>query len=171
MPDLIFQHPTGAVAFIAGAVHGQMASIDLSASGGTNVGPGSNDLVGGSVDILISGVAVSQQVKVAYFSTLGDALYIYPLGNEMSKAVITGMALPASVCSSSSRDYSAAQRVIDFYNANKASNFSAVSNAVTLNIPPISLRGFIEGMTLEIGNSPAEFGFAKFTITMSIIPK
>jgi hypothetical protein len=35
---------------------------------------------------------------------------------------------------------------------------------------PVVLEGFIEGMTLEIGSSPAEFGFAKFSITMSIIP-
>jgi hypothetical protein len=160
MPDL-FARSTGAVVHIDGATPGQMSNIELT---------GKAALVNNSVDILISSVAVSQQIKVAYFSTLGDSLYIYPLGNEMSKAIITGMALPASVCTGGTRDYSAAQKVIDFYNNNKASNFSAVQTPVKLQIMPVVLEGFIEGMTLEIGSSPAEFGFAKFSITMSIIP-
>jgi hypothetical protein len=165
MPDLIFAHPTGAVAHISGAVHASMANIEVNGSSGS--------LVGGNVNILITGLAVSQQVKVAYFSTLGDAMYIYPLGNEMSKAIITGMALPASTCISGggTRNYSAAEKIINFYDKNKASSFSAVSNPVKLVIPPVTLSGFIESMTLEIGSAPAEFGFAKFTINMSIIPK
>jgi hypothetical protein len=165
MPDLIFAHPTGAVAHLSGALHASMANIEMSGAKGS--------LVGGDVNILITGLAVSQQVKVAYFSTLGDALYIYPLGNEMSKAVITGMALPASVCTSkgSARNYSAVEKIVNFYNDHKASSFSAVSTPVKIVIPPVTLNGFVESMTLEIGSAPAEFGFAKFTINMSVIPK
>lgn len=162
MPDL-FAHPSGAVALIQSTTPGRMSNMDVRAS---------SDLVGGDADILITGIALSQQAKVAYFSTLGDSLYIYPLGNEISKCIVTGLALPASSCNvGTARDYSSAQKVIDFYDANKASNFEAVANPITLSIPPISLSGFIESMSLEIGSSAAEFGFAKFTITMSIIPK
>lgn len=162
MPDLFFKHPAGAVARVSGAAHGMLAGIEMSG--------GSGKLVNGNVDILITGIAVSQQVKVAYFSTLGDSMYIYPLGNEMSKAIVTGMAIPASQCMASGRDYSAAQKIIDFYEKNKASSFKAVSTPVTLHIPPVALKGFIESMTLEVGSAPNEFGFAKFTINMSVIP-
>lgn len=161
MPDL-FAHPSGAAVLISGSVQGRMSNLELR---------GTSDLVGGSAEVLISGIALSQQAKVAYFSTLGDSLYIYPLGNEISKCVITGMALPTSACSSAQRDYSAADKIIKFYNQNKASNFEAVANPIKLIIPPISLSGFIESMTLEIGSSAADFGFAKFSINMSIIPE
>lgn len=164
MPDLIFGHPSGAVAHISGANHGKMSCIELE---------GSSKLANGDIDILITGIAVSQQVKVAYFSTLGDAMYVYPLGNEMSKAVVSGMALPASICTSTgTRDYGAAKKLIDFYDKNKASNFNAVARPIKLHIPPVPpLEGFIEGMSLEIGSGAADFGFAKFTINLSIIPK
>lgn len=165
MPDLIFGHPSGAVVHLSGANHGKMQCIDIEGKG--------SKLAQGDIDILITSIGLSQQVKVAYFSTLGDAMYIYPLGNEMSKAVVSGMALPASICSANgTRDYSAAKKLIDFYDSNKASNFNAVSTPVKLHIPPIaSLEGFIEGMSLEIGSGAADFGFAKFTLNLSIIPK
>lgn len=164
MPDL-FKHPSGAVALIESSTPGRMSNIEVRGS--------SSALVNGDADVLITGIGLSQQAKIAYFSTLGDSLYIYPLGNEISKCIITGMALPASICNSqpSNRDYSSAKKIIDFYNANKASNFEAVANPITLSIPPISLSGFIESMSLEIGSGSAEFGFAKFSINMSIIPK
>lgn len=161
MPDL-FPRSTGAVVRIEGATPGQMASIELT---------GNSALVGGDANVLISSIAVSQQTRIAYFSTLGKALYIYPLGNEMSKAIVSGLALPASVCGGGTRDYTAAEKIINFYNNNKASNFQAVTSPVTLSLPPVTLKGFIEGMTLEIGSGAADFGFAKFSITMSIIPK
>lgn len=158
MPD-IFARSNGGVVHISGG-GGQMANIELT---------GKSALVNNSADVLISSVAVSQSVRVAYFSTLGDSLYIYPLGNEMSKAIVTGLALPASTCSGN-RDYSAAQTIMDFYNSNKASNFSAIQTPVKIQITPVVLEGFVEGMTLEISNVPNEFGFAKFSITMSVIP-
>ncbi len=161
MPDL-FPRSTGAVVRIESATPGQMASIELT---------GNSALVGGDANVLISSIAVSQQTRLAYFSTLGKALYIYPLGNEMSKAIVSGLALPASVCGGGARDYTAAEKIINFYNNNKASNFQAVTSPVTLSLPPVTLKGFIEGMTLEIGSGAADFGFAKFSITMSIIPK
>jgi len=167
MPDL-FPRSTGAVVRIEGATPGQMASIEL--TGGSALGP-PESLVGGNANILISSIAVSQQTRIAYFSTLGQALYIYPLGNEMSKAIVSGLALPASVCGGGARDYTAAEKIIDFYNRNKASNFSAAIAPVILSLPPVTLKGFIEGMTLEIGSGAADFGFARFSITMSIIPK
>jgi hypothetical protein len=161
MPDL-FPRSKGAVVRIEGATPGQIASIELT---------GRSTLVGGDANILISAIAVSQQTRIAYFSTLGQALYIYPLGNEMSRAIVSGLALPASVCGDGNRDYTAAEKIINFYNNNKASNFSAVTNPITLSLPPVTLKGFIEGMTLEVSAGALDFGFAKFSITMSIIPK
>lgn len=158
MPDLILKGR--AVHRVEGAVQGRVSGIDI----GTNFA--SND-----ADILITSIGLSQSVKIAYFSTLGDSLYIYPLGNEMSKCIITGMALPATeACAGAIKEYSAVAKLLKFYEANRGSNFRNVSAPLTLVIPPTTLVGFIDGMTMEISSAANEFGFAKFSFTMAIIP-
>lgn len=161
MPNLFNNSQGSAYRITGGAVGRFTGRVDLEA--------GTTKLSAASAGIIVSGIGVSQQTKVAYFSTLGDSMYIYPLGNEMSKAIITGIALPA--CGSKT-DYSNAKSLIDFYNNNKASNFKAVATPLVLSLEAdIKLKGFLEGMTLEVSNAPNEFGFAKFTLTMSIIPE
>jgi hypothetical protein len=162
MPDL-FARPKGAVALIRGAGQGMISSIDVTA-GGTS-------LLNDDVNILITSLALSQSVKMAYFPTIGDSLYIYPLGNDISKCQLAGMALPVSVCEDSAGGgYTAAEKILKLYEDNRASSFDRLSEPVKLVLPPVTLEGFIDGMTAQISSDPATFGFVKFTLTMSIIP-
>jgi len=156
MPD-IFGSSFGKMFKVPNSTPAKLASIDLMPS----------KLGGSNVDILITSVGLSQSAKLAFFHTLSDSIYIYPLGNEISKCVIEGIA----VNSCDTNEYSAAKKIIDFYENNRASNFKNISTPITLTIPPINnLVGFIDGMTMQINASGNEFGFAKFSISMSVIP-
>lgn len=157
MPDL-FASGGGGVAYLSSTSPARLQSIALQGASAI-----------GDVDILVTGLALSQNVKIAFFSTLGESLYIYPLGNEISKCVITGLALPASSCGSAS-NYTAAQKILTLYDTNKATNFANISHPLKVVMGPINLTGFIEGMTMEVSNDPKEFGFARFSIKLSIIP-
>ena len=162
MPDL-FARPKGAVALIKGAGQGTISSLDITAKG--------QSLLNQDADILITSLALSQSVKMAYFPTIGDSLYIYPLGNDISKCQLAGMALPTSACENSpGGGYTAAEKILNFYEDNRASNFERLTEPVKLVLPPVTLEGFIDGMTAQISSDPATFGFVKFTLTMSIIP-
>jgi len=156
MPD-IFGSNFGKMFKVPNSTPAKFASIDLLP-----------DKLGSSnVDILITSVGLSQSAKLAFFHTLGDSIYIYPLGNEISKCVIEGIA----VNSCDTNEYSAAKKIIDFYEKHRASNFRNIANPVTLTISPINnLVGFVDGMTMQINSSGNEFGFAKFSISMSVIP-
>lgn len=159
MPD-IFGSRFGKVFKVKGSAPGRLSPIDFNPK-----------LAGDNVDILITSIGLSQSTKLAFFHTLSDSIYIYPLGNEISKCVIEGLAVNSADCDSATGEYTAAKKIIDFYEKYRASNFKNIASPVKLSIPPIdNLTGFIDGMTLQIGSGDRDFGYAKFSITMSIIP-
>jgi hypothetical protein len=167
MPDL-FPAPQGSYAIVQGAQQG-MVSVDLQNAGGTS-------LLGGEFPMLISSVAMSQSIKMAYFPTIGDSLYIYPLGNDVSKCQISGVALPSQACNFTGpsrgdpRQYNSAETVLKFYEENRASSFKRLQDPVSVVMPPVTIKGFIDGMTLQISSDAATFGWAKFTLTLTVIP-
>jgi hypothetical protein len=159
MPD-IFGSRFGKVFKVKGSTAGRFSPIDFNPK-----------LAEDNIDILITSVGLSQSTKLALFHTLSDSIYIYPLGNEISKCIVEGLAVNSEDCNATKGQYTAAKKIIDFYEKHRASNFKNIANPVKLSIPPIdNLTGFIDGMTLHIGSSDREFGYAKFSITMSIIP-
>lgn len=183
MPD-IFGSRFGKVFKVKGSTPGRLSPIDFEPK-----------LAGDNVDILITSIGLSQSTKLAFFHTLSDSIYIYPLGNEISKCVIEGLAVNSTDCPAATATagatsatatagatreqagspdrgtYTAAKKIIDFYEKYRASNFRNIATPIKLSIPPINnLTGFIDGMTLQIGSGDRDFGYAKFSITMSIIP-
>lgn len=121
------------------------------------------------VNILITSLGLSQSVKMLYFNTLGDNIYIYPLGNDISKCIISGMAVPNTNCGSGNK-YDGADKLIKYYETHRASNFKNVQAPIKVTFDPISLTGFIDGMSMEISSDISSFGFVKFSITLAIIP-
>lgn len=120
------------------------------------------------IGILITGVALSYGVNIAYFTTLSESVYVYPLGNKMGKCVITGAALPE--CSAGG--YSNVNKIVQFYEANKASNFKKITNPIKITIGTngANLAGYLENMELNIGSRPDNFGIAQFTLMLSVMP-
>jgi hypothetical protein len=166
MPDL-FVSKFGAVKVSTG-VSASIAGIDVFAPNGNNL---TDD---NSANILITGMALTQGARVSYFTTLSESIYIYPLGNKISRCQITGLAFPdcsSTTEASSNSGYDGAKRIIDFYQANKASNFQNISSPIVITAPPISLSGFLEDMTLNINGSKDLFGVAEFTLVFSVIPE
>lgn len=162
MPDL-FVSKYGAVKVSTG-VAGTLAGIDVIGSAGEL-----SDV--NTTGVLITGMALTQGTRVSYFTTLSESIYIYPLGNKVSRCQITGLAFPG--CSDGqggAEGFTNAQRIIDFYQAHKASNFENISTPISIVAPPISLSGFLEEMTLNVNGSKDLFGVAEFTMVFSVIP-
>jgi len=157
----IYARSNGAVALIRGAGQGLLSNIDVE---------GASRLGGNDANVLITSVAVSQAVKMAYFPTIGDSLYVYPLGNDISRCQITRLALPVSACSGGGGGYTSADKIMKFYEKNRASSFSRLAKPVKLVMPPVSLEGFIEGMDAQVSADSGTFGFVRFSLRMSIIP-
>ena len=162
MPDL-FVSKYGAVKINTG-ISGSLAGIQV--MGGSGELSGAN-----SAGILITGMALTQGTRVSYFTTLSESIYIYPLGNKVSRCQITGLAFPS--CSDGqggAEGFTNAQKIIDFYQAHKASNFDNISSPIVIVAPPITLSGFLEEMTLNVNGSKDLFGVAEFTMVFSVIP-
>jgi len=160
MPDL-FVSKYGAVKVSSGT-SGTLVGLEVTGSSGELSQTG----------ILITGMALTQGTRVSYFTTLSESIYIYPLGNKISRCQITGVAFPA--CSTDGNaggsGFENAQKIIDFYEANKASKFENITNPIQIVAPPISLSGFLEEMTLNVNGYRNMFGAAEFTMVFSIIP-
>jgi hypothetical protein len=122
---------------------------------GINIDPNLEGI--NNAGIIVTGVALSHGVNIAYFTTLSESVYIYPLGNKIGKCLITGMALPT--CNNSG-----------FYNDNKASNFTNITNPIKITIGKTNINGYLEAMELSIGSNPEDFGMAKFSFTLSVMP-
>lgn len=160
MPDIFGNFGLGAFALVTGAGGtGRLSNIIVPELAGPS-----------EVNILITSLGLSQSVKMLYFNTLGDNIYIYPLGNDVSKCIISGMAVPSSNCASGNT-YDGAQKLITYYEKHRASNFKNVQAPITITFDPVSLTGFIDGMSMEISSDISSFGFVKFSITLAIIPE
>jgi hypothetical protein len=135
-------------------------------SGITVSSGGTNTQTLGTAGILVTGVALSYGVNIAYFTTLSESVYVYPLGNKIGKCVITGAALPT--CSTDG--YSNVDKLVKFYNSNKASNFSNVTNPIQIVIGSTNITGYLENMEINISSRPDNFGIAQFTLMLSVMP-
>jgi hypothetical protein len=131
---------------------------------GINIDPNLEGI--NNAGIIVTGVALSHGVNIAYFTTLSESVYIYPLGNKIGKCLITGMAFPT--CNNSG--YSNVDKIVKFYNDNKASNFTNITNPIKITIGKTNINGYLEAMELSIGSNPEDFGMAKFSFTLSVMP-
>lgn len=126
------------------------------------------DGISKNIGMLVTGVAISQGVRVAYFTTLSESIYIYPLGNKVGKCVVTGIALPS--CTNGDA-YSNLKKLMDFYDSNKGSNFSKISKPVKVTIGGTVLAGILEDMQVNITNESHQFGSATFSLMLSVLPE
>lgn len=120
------------------------------------------------VGILITGIAMSQGARVAYFNTLSEAIYVYPLGNKVGKCIVTGTVFPK--CGAVD-EYSNVKKLMDFYNSNKASTFENVVQPIKISIGSTVLAGFLEDMQVNITNEANMFGSASFSLMLAIMPE
>lgn len=134
---------------------------------GIRVKGSSSDL--SDVGIIVTGVGLNNAVNVAYFTTLSESVYIYPLGNKIGKCVISGLALPR--CVGSKDSYTNFEKLMKFYNKNKASNFKNITNPVTITIGNTNITGYLEDIQVSISSDGSKFGIAQFTMTLSIPPE
>lgn len=123
---------------------------------------------GSGIGLLITGIAMSQGVRIAYFTTLSESIYVYPLGNKVGKCMITGIALPS--CAGSEDNYSNLAKLLDFYKDNKASNFQNILTPITVTIGKTPISGYLEDMQINITNESNMFGSASFNLTLSVFP-
>lgn len=122
------------------------------------------------VGILITGIAMSQGARVAYFNTLSESIYVYPLGNKVGKCIVTGTVFP--YCSNGAADeYSNVKKLMDFYNSNKASTFANVAKPIKISIGGTVLAGFLEDIQVNITNEANMFGSAAFSLVLAIMPE
>ena len=122
------------------------------------------------VGILITGIAMSQGARVAYFNTLSESIYVYPLGNKVGKCIVTGTVFPQ--CSNGgANEYSNVKKLMDFYNSNKASTFENVAKPIKISIGSTVLAGFLEDIQVNITNEANMFGSASFSLVLAIMPE
>lgn len=161
---VIFRPANSKALVVKGSSPALLSGVAVTGSG--SFGGTSSNL--SDIGILITGVALSYGVNIAYFTTLSESVYVYPLGNKIGKCVITGVALPE--CSAGG--YSNVDKIIKFYEANKASNFAKISNPIKIVIGTngANLTGYLESMELNIGSRPDNFGVAQFTLMLSVMP-
>ena len=119
------------------------------------------------VGILITGIAMSQGARVAYFNTLSESIYVYPLGNKVGKCIVTGTVFNVN-CED---DYANVKRLMGFYNSNKASTFENVAKPIKISIGGTVLAGFLEDIQVNITNEPGMFGSASFSLVLAIMPE
>jgi len=127
--------------------------------------PGLNDA---GIGLVLTGIALSQGVRIAYFTTLSESIYIYPLGNKVGKCMITGLALPS--CDGTADEYSNLNRLLQFYKQHKASNFANIQKPLTIAIGKTTITGYLEDIQINISSAAQTFGIANFNLTLSIIP-
>ena len=161
MPD-IFKSAAGKIVLVESATPARIIpNIDISTLAGS--------FAADDADILITSIAVSQQVRLAIFNTLNEDLFIYPLGNEASKCVIQGLAVSSDGCSTSEQ-YSGVDTIFFFYDTFKATGPNFTKLPVKLVIPPVTLEGYIDGMSLQLNSDANSLGFAKFSFNMTLLP-
>lgn len=119
-----------------------------------------------AIGLVITGVALSQGVRIAYFTTLAESVYIYPLGNKIGKCMITGLALP----SCTGEGYSNIEKLMAFYKEKKASNFNNIETPITVTIGKTAINGYLEDLQFNITNQSEQFGTAAFNLVLSVIP-
>lgn len=119
-----------------------------------------------AIGVVITGIALSQGVRVAYFTTLAESVYIYPLGNKIGKCMITGLALP----SCEGEGYSNIEKLLTFYKERKASNFDNIQNPLTITIGSTTISGYLEDLQFNLTNQAEQFGTATFNLVLSVIP-
>jgi len=123
------------------------------------------------VGILITGIAMSQGARVAYFNTLSESIYVYPLGNKVGKCIVTGTVFPKCGAAGAADEYSNVKKLMEFYNSNKASTFENVSKPIKISIGNTVLAGFLEDMQVNITNEANMFGSAAFSLVLAIMPE
>jgi len=126
------------------------------------------DGISKNIGVLVTGIAISQGVRVAYFTTLSESIYIYPLGNKVGKCVVTGIALPGCTAGD---NYSNLKKVMDFYDSNKGSNFSKISKPIKITVGDTVVAGILEDMQVNITNEMQQFGAATFSLMFSVLPE
>ena len=156
---ILFVSPAGAAAKVKLGTPAAMTSIAV---------PGLAVTAG----IVITGISVAQSVRVAYFTTLSESIYIYPLGNKVGQCLLAGIAFPKVPCSSGSVDnYTNFTALLEFFRTRKASNFANITNPVTISIGSTTLTGFLEDIQLSTTSQEEAFGSTKFTLRLSLLPQ
>lgn len=120
-----------------------------------------------SIGLLITGIALSQGVRIAYFTTLAESVYIYPLGNKVGKCMITGLALPSC---NGTNGYSNIDKLMEFYRQKKASNFANIETPITVTVGETTISGYLEDMQFNLTSQAEHFGSATFNLVLSVIP-
>lgn len=124
------------------------------------------------IGIVVTGVGLTYGANVAYFTTLSESVYIYPLGNKIGKCMISGLALPRCSTSGAAKDnYTNFAKLIKFYNASKASNFQNITSPITITIGSTNIIGYLEDMQINISSDADRLGIAQFGMTLSIPPE
>jgi hypothetical protein len=161
-------------------VHGSTPALlqKINVAGAPGFGGASTSLQ--DIGLLVTGVAISQGVRISYFTTLSESIYVYPLGNKVGKCMVTGLALPGCSTASASDtaptsaaldEYTNLKKLMDFYERHKASNFRNIENPIKITIGSVVISGFLEDIQVNITNEAQIFGAATFNITLSVLPE
>jgi hypothetical protein len=121
------------------------------------------------IGIIVTGIGLTYGTNVAYFTTLSESVYIYPLGNKIGKCMISGLALPK--CSSGKDNYTNFAKLLKFYHSNKASNFKNITTPITITIGSTNIVGYLEDMQITISSDGDRLGIAQFGMTLSVPPE
>lgn len=133
-----------------------------------------NGLAGGSAkktNVIISGMTLNKGVRVSYFETLGNGVFMYPLGDRPGKMSIRGIGY--GNCQSS--DGAGLASIIDFYEDYKLSRSGPGSSGVKpiqVSTPSKSFTAFLEEMTLDLeASKELPLDLVRFSLTLSVAPQ
>lgn len=160
---LLFYNGSGKIAKLVGSTTG---GFQVSISGLT-----------ASTNVIITGVVVQQGTRVSYFETLGAAIYMYPLGNRLTKIQLRGIGYDncvkgAPTNQTQTASHQSIQDFYDFYKLRKPSSGKSGIVPVTIKLATTSFVAFLEELTTEYdSNNGLPFGMVRFTATLSAVPK
>lgn len=153
---------------------GKIAKLTGSVSGGFQI---KIDGLTTTANVIITGVSLQQGVRISYFETMGASIYMYPLGNKISKIQIRGIGYAncATGAANAQTQAGSNKTILEFYDKFKLkkpnSNASGIV-PVVITIGSSSFTGFLEDLATNYdSNNGLPFGMVQFVASLSVVPK
>jgi hypothetical protein len=99
--------------------------------------------------VIINSIGFSQNVRIQYKPTIGGAIYVYPLGDNMGRVMLSGMAFE-NLCSNGSPNGFA--KLMEFFKKKRASTEEGIDNPVSIRITGFGpkITGFLHAINVSM---------------------
>ena len=99
--------------------------------------------------VVVTAVGFSQNVRIQYKPTIGGAIYVYPLGDNIGRVVLSGVAFE-NLCNNGSPNGFA--KIMEFFKKRRASTEDGINNPVSIRITGFGpkITGFLHSIGIRM---------------------